>query len=142
VLFDSQHFEGRGACCSFGMGLGWATSGSIIHMDLHKPNKLISAKLEVFWCTDEPWANMDSQDSPQPELGEATNFPLIVYYVHGHRTSTQISFCHLEVPKFPKLGLLPLWRLITLCVDLRLKQGLKQSCNPCRELFNSMWQVT
>ncbi len=37
------------------------TSGSIIHTDLHKPNnKLVSAQLEHFWCTNEPWANTNS----------------------------------------------------------------------------------
>jgi hypothetical protein len=35
---------GRVVCWSFGKGLGRATNGSIIHMDLHKPNnKLVSA---------------------------------------------------------------------------------------------------
>jgi hypothetical protein len=46
------------------------------------------------------------------------------------------------VPKFPKLGILRLWRPITLCVDLRLKWGLKQRCNPCQELSNNMWNAT
>jgi len=27
------------------------------------------------------------------DLGEATTFPLIIYYVPGHETSTQMSFC-------------------------------------------------
>jgi hypothetical protein len=27
------------------------------------------------------------------DLGEATTFPLIVFYVLGHGTSTQMSFC-------------------------------------------------
>jgi hypothetical protein len=31
------------------------------------------------------------------DLGEATTFPLIIYYVHGHGTNTQMSFC--EIPK-------------------------------------------
>jgi hypothetical protein len=44
------------------------------------------------------------------DLGEATTFPLIVFYVLGHGACTQMSFC-LETPnlgslKFPKLGLL------------------------------------
>jgi len=26
-------------------------------------------------------------------LGEATTFPLIVYFVPGHKTNTQMSFC-------------------------------------------------
>jgi hypothetical protein len=50
------------------------------------------------------------------DLGEATTFPLIVYFVPSHRTSTQMSFC----PKTPKWGLLQLCRAITLCVDLCL----------------------
>ncbi len=28
-----------------------------------------------------------------PDLGEATTFPLIIYFVPGHGTSTQMSFC-------------------------------------------------
>jgi hypothetical protein len=28
-----------------------------------------------------------------PDLGEATTFPLIVYFVPGHMTSTQMAFC-------------------------------------------------
>ncbi len=44
---------------------GWrleqVTSGSIIHMELHKlNNKLVNAWLEHFWCTDELQAYMDS----------------------------------------------------------------------------------
>jgi len=37
---------------------------------------------------DEPWAKTNSQESPQPGLGETTTFPLIRYYVLGHGTST------------------------------------------------------
>jgi len=46
-------------------------------MDMHKPNtKLISAKLEHFWCMDKPWAYMNSQDPPWPELGGSHHLPL------------------------------------------------------------------
>ncbi len=75
-------------------GLGRLTSKSITHMDMHKPNKFVSAQLEHLWCMDEPRADTNSQDSPRLGLGEATTFPLIVYYVPGHRASTQMSFCH------------------------------------------------
>jgi len=34
-----------------------------------------------------------------PNLGEATIFPLIVYFVHGHETNIQMSFC-LGTPKW------------------------------------------
>jgi hypothetical protein len=50
-------------------GLGQVISESIIHMNLHNPNnKLVNVWLECFWCTDEPRAYTDSQDSPQPKL--------------------------------------------------------------------------
>jgi hypothetical protein len=46
------------------------------------------------------------------------------------------------VPKLLKLGLSWFWGPITLCVNLRLKLGLKQSISPHRELFNSMSHAT
>jgi hypothetical protein len=71
-------------------------------------------------------------------LGEATTFPLIVFYVPGHEAYTQMSFCL----KTPKLGLPQLWRPITSCANLRLKRGLKQSCNLHWEISSSMWNAT
>jgi hypothetical protein len=54
---------------ALGCRLGWTTSRSIIHIDLHKlNNKLVSAWLEHFWWTDKPRAYMDSEDSPWPKL--------------------------------------------------------------------------
>jgi len=48
-----------------------------------------------------------------PDLGEATTFPLIIFFM----PSPQMSFCpktpKLQVPKFPKLGLLWLWNPVT-----------------------------
>ncbi len=46
------------------------------------------------------------------------------------------------VPKFPKLGLLQLWRPITLCVDLWLRWGPKQSYSLYWKFFNGMCQAT
>jgi len=57
-------------------GLGRMTSESIIHMDLHSPNnKLVSAWLEHFWCTYEPRAYTNSQNSPWPELWGSHHLP-------------------------------------------------------------------
>jgi hypothetical protein len=56
--------------------LKWMKSGSIIHMNLHKPkNKLDSAWLEHFWCIKEPHAYTNSQNSPQPKLGGSHHLP-------------------------------------------------------------------
>jgi len=82
------------------------TSRSIIHVNLYKPNnKLISAKLEHFWCTDEPRANTDSQDSPRLELGGSHHLAPYIYLVFGHETNTEMSFCPRtpEIPKIPKI---------------------------------------
>jgi hypothetical protein len=63
-LISSEHFEVEGHVGASRWGLGQVTSGSIIHTDMYKPNnKLVNAWLEHFWCTDERWAYMDSQDS-------------------------------------------------------------------------------
>jgi len=46
------------------------------------------------------------------------------------------------VLKLPKLGFPQLWGPITLCVNLCLRWGLKQSCSLCLELFNDMSHTT
>ncbi len=46
------------------------------------------------------------------------------------------------IPKISNLGFLRLWRPIILCVDLRLKWGLKQSYSPHHEISNGMWHDT
>jgi hypothetical protein len=80
------------------------------------------------------------------DLGEATTFLLIVFFVSGHKANTQLSFCpkipKLGVPKFPKLGLSWFWRPIILCENLQLRWGLKQHCSPCQEISNNMWHAT
>ncbi len=86
-----------------GWGLRRLTSKSITHTNLYKPNdKLVSAQLEHLWCTDEPWANTYSQDSPWPGLGGSHHIPPYSYFVPGHGASTQMSFC-LGSPKIPKI---------------------------------------
>jgi hypothetical protein len=116
---------------TLGWGLGRAPSGSIIHMNLHKPNnKLVNVWLKHFWCMDEPWEYMNSQTHHGLDLMETTTFfPLIVFSMINHEGYIQMSFClgtpKLGIPKFPKLKLPTLWRAITSCVDLQLKRGLK-----------------
>jgi len=82
-----------------------------------------------------------------PDLGEATTFPFIVFFVPLHEAHIQMTFCprtpsQMGVSKFPKLGLLRLWGPIPLCAYLRLKWHLKQSYSPCWELFNGMLHAT
>ncbi len=90
--------------------------------------------MERFWCIDSPQANTNSQDSPRPRFGGNHHLPLYSILYAWPRG------LHLNVI-FSKLGLSWLWRLIISYVDLQLKWGLKQSCNPCQKLFNDMWHI-
>jgi len=99
------------------MGLGQAKRCLIIHMNLYKPNsKLVNAELEHFWCTDEPRANTNSQDSPQPGLGGSHHLPpynILCAWPWDQHPNVILSWgSQVGVPKFPKLGLLQLWKPI------------------------------
>jgi hypothetical protein len=90
-------------------------------------------------------------------LGEGTTFPLIVFSVIHHGGYTQITFflglqvespkisqnweSKSKVPKFPKLGLPPLWMPIISCVDLWLRWVVKQNCIPHWDFSNNMWHA-
>ncbi len=84
------------------MGLGRMTSNSITHTDLHKlNNKLVNAYLKHFGAQmkhGQTQIHKIHKIHHGLNLGEATTFPLIVYFVLGHRTSTQMSFCF-GIPK-------------------------------------------
>jgi len=146
TLLGSQHFGGgRGACWNSGMGLGRMTSINY-SQDLHKTN---TRWLMHSWSTfgaktshEQTWIHKTHHN---PNLGEATTFPLIVYFVPLHDAHIQIAFC----PRTPK------WEsqncqswdsrnfgAPTLCADLQLRWGLKQSCSPHRELSNGLLHTT
>jgi hypothetical protein len=83
-----------------------------------------------------------------PDLGEVTTFPLIVYYVFELTPK-----CHFVPvlpngnPKIPTTrilitGIPVTLRPITLHANLQLRWGLKQSCNPHWEFFNSISYTT
>jgi hypothetical protein len=91
-----------------GCGLERLTSKSITHMDLHKPNnKLVNAHLEHLWCIDEPWANMDLQDSPLPKLGGIHHLPPYnIFYSWAQENVILSHDSQVGILKIPKLGLL------------------------------------
>jgi hypothetical protein len=90
LAYSTSRVEGRAGAPRW--GLGQMTSRSITHINLHKPNnKLVNAWLEHFWCIDKPWAYTDSQDSPRLRLGGSHHLPLIVFFLLGHRTYTQVG---------------------------------------------------
>jgi hypothetical protein len=61
------------------------------------------------WSTFEAWTSQGQTQTHKThhnsDLGEATTFPLIVFYVFGHGANTQMSFC----PKTPKLEFQIFW---------------------------------
>ncbi len=75
-----------------------------------------------------------------------TPFSLIVFCMINHKSYTQMSFCFktlkLGISKFPKLGLLTLWKPITSCANLRLRWDLKKKYSVHWGFSNNMWQVT
>ncbi len=89
------------------------------------------------------WTNKIHHGS---DLGEATTFPLIVFFVINHQSYIQMSFClgtpKLGIPKFPKLGPPTLWKAIFSYAELWLRWGLNQSCSPHWELSKNMWLAT
>jgi hypothetical protein len=148
VFPSSQHLRGRGACWSSGMGLGRIDKLIHSHGPAHNPHKVVSAKLEHLWCWDQPRATRTHKTHHGPDLGEATTFPLIVYFVTLHGAHIQMAFHSWDsrdsrpgVPKSRPAGLPGLWSLITLRADLGSKRGLKQSCSSPRELSNGMSHV-
>jgi len=89
---------------------------------------------------------LGSQNSRQPGLGGSHHLPpysiLCAFPWSPHPNDILLWDSQVGVPKFAKLGLPWLWGRITLCADLRLKWGLKQSCSLRWDLFNIMLQVT
>jgi hypothetical protein len=96
----------------------------------------------AFWCTNEPQANTDSQDSPRPELRGSHHLSPYSILCACPRDQYPNVILSLGVPKFPQLGLPQLWGPITLCANLWLKWSFKKCCSACRDLSNDMWHAT
>jgi hypothetical protein len=100
MFLGLQHFGGRRACWSSGMRtrksdkhhlLTWTYTNQTISWLVHN--------LNIFgaWMSHEQTQTHKTHHSL--DLGEATTFPLIVYFVPCHGTSTQMAFCH-ATPKW------------------------------------------
>jgi hypothetical protein len=80
------------------------------------------------------------------DLGQATTFHLIIYFVSGHGTGIQMALCP-ETPKWESQNShnwdsCDFWRPITLHANLQLGWSLKKSCSPYQYLFNNMLHAT
>jgi hypothetical protein len=59
------------------------------------------------------------------DLGEASTFPLIVYFMPGHRTSTQMAFWF-KSPEIPKVGILATLEAHNFVCRLQIKMKSKE----------------
>jgi hypothetical protein len=86
--------------------------------------------------------NSDTQDSPRPGLGVNHHLPPYSILCNSpwgpHPNGFLSRDSQVGIPKFSQLGFSWLWGCIISCANLWLQWGLKQSCNPRQELFNSM----
>jgi hypothetical protein len=107
---------------------------------------LVSSHSEHSWCWDKPRATLDSLDSPQPGLGGSHHLPpyniLCVFPPHLHSNGTFSRNSQSGVPKLSRFSLSGFWAFITSRSDLRLGQGLKQTCSSPWELSNGVSHST
>ncbi len=107
-----QHIRGIRVCWSFRMG---ARKSDKQFNYSHGPAQ---TEQQVGWNTFGAQTNHGQtwihKTHDGPDLGEATTFPLVVYFVPSHGTSIQMSFLsqdsQVRVLKVPKLGLSRLWK--------------------------------
>jgi hypothetical protein len=122
---------------------------SLLNYTVLHPNptlKWVRIHSAPFWCWDKPRANSDSLDSPRPGLGGSHHLPPYSILCNSLRELHPNGFFSRDsqsiVPKLSRFGLPGLWTLITPRPKLKLGQGLNQSCNSPRELFNGVSHFT
>jgi hypothetical protein len=94
TFFCSQHFGGRGACWSYGMGTKKSDKHQLLTKTfINQTTSWLVHNLSTFGA----WTNHEQTQIHKThhglDLGEATIFPLIVYSVPSHMTNTQMAFC-------------------------------------------------
>ncbi len=107
-------------------GLGWVTSMSIIHTDLHKLNN------KKIWCTDKSRTYTKSQNSSWLTLRGSHKFlSYSILYDWPHSLHSNVIFPETlksKVLKLSKLGLPPFWKpIIFLCkflIEIIFKEKL------------------
>jgi hypothetical protein len=124
------------------MGLGRVTSNYSLTRTCTKPNnKLVSALSKHFGARMSHGRLWTHKTHHGLNLGETTTFPLIVYFALLLEAHIQMVF-YPGTPILPRLEFPRLCGAITLCADLWLEWGLKQSCSPRQELSNGKLHAT
>jgi hypothetical protein len=141
-----QHYKGVEGCArSLGIRLRRGTRRSSLNLHPKQTTKWLVHIREYPWVLRQATGTLTHKTHHGPDSGEATTFPHIVFYAPLHGDYTQMA----HFPRTPKLesrncpetvlvGVPGLWELITPDCRVWSQQGLNQSCNPCRDLFNAM----
>jgi hypothetical protein len=105
---------------------------------VHPLDPKVSANKTMFIWTKGFWANL------WLIFAKMNKRPLINQNTRSFLNGTTFNLAMGPAPKchFPTVGTSATLGPITLCVNLRLRSGPKQSCSPCRELFNDMSHAT
>ncbi len=133
MLSSSQHFGGRRACWSSGMGT------RKIDKQLNYSHEPTQTKQQIGQCITGALLvhgqATNSQDSPQPKLGGSHHLPpyniLCAWPWYQYPNVIMSQDSQMGVLKFPKLGLPRLWKSITfVCkppIEMRSKAKLQPS---------------
>ncbi len=127
TLLNLQHFGGRVACWSPRMGDRNSDKQVNYSHGLAKIKQQIgSCVVGAFLVHGRATCKHEFTKTHHGlDLGEATTFPRIVFYVFGHGACIPMSFCSgtpkLGVLKFSKLGLSRLWGHIIFLVKLLIE---------------------
>jgi len=111
-----------------------------------QPTSWLVRILKHPWCSDKPRAILDSQDSPQPELGGSHHLPpysiLCITLWHPHPNGFLSQDSQGGILKLSRFGLSKFCEFIIFFLDLWLGWGLKQTCSSPWELSNGVLHST
>jgi hypothetical protein len=107
MLLGSHHFKGRGACWSSEMGTKKSDKHQLLTRTCTNQTSWLVHNLSTFGAKTSHRQTWTHKIHHGPDLGEATTFPFIVYYVAGHTASIQMAFFTgfpSGSPEIPKVG--------------------------------------
>ncbi len=143
---DFQHYKRvEGRARSPGIRLGRRTSRSILVLHSKQTIKWLVYSREHPWVLGQATGTLDHKTHHGPDSGEATTFPHIVFSASHFGDYIQMALFpgtpKLESRNCPKtvpVEVPGLWELITPDCEVWSRQGLNQTCSPCRDLFNDV----
>jgi hypothetical protein len=100
MFLGSQHFGGKGACWSFGMGTKKSDKHQLLTWTCtNQTTSWLMHSLNTFDVKTSHGQTRTHKTHHSLDLGESTTFPLIVYFVPLLEAHIQMAFC-LRTPKW------------------------------------------